>query len=118
MNFEKILMEAEKKASDTEVALKRKDELIKQELLKKRKLEQEARKAVTVITDEIIKSSNLFSFIKNEFSSYPFDEKKLFMEDIVEIISLEIEKFRQTYMKRQENSQNAQNNEKQTSENS
>ena len=118
MNFEKILMEAEKKASDTEVALKRKDELIKQELLKKRKLEQEARKAVTVITDEIIKSSNLFSFIKNEFSSYPFDEKKLFMEDIVEIISLEIEKFRQAYKKRQENSQNAQNNEKQTSENS
>lgn len=118
MNFEKILMEAEKKASDTEVALKRKDELIKQELLKKRKLEQEARKAVTAITDEIIKSSNLFSFIKNEFSSYPFDEKKLFMEDIVEIISLEIEKFRQAYKKRQENSQNAQNNEKQTSENS
>ena len=38
MNFEKILMEAEKKASDTEVALKRKDELIKQEMLKRRKL--------------------------------------------------------------------------------
>lgn len=118
MNFEKILMEAEKKASDTEVALKRKDELIKQELLKKRKLEQEARKAVTAITDEIIKSSNLFSFIKNEFSGYPFDEKKLFMEDVVEIISLEIEKFRQAYKKRQENSQNAQNNENQASENS
>ena len=118
MNFEKILMEAEKKASDAKIALKRKDELIKQELLKKRKLEQEARKAVTAITDEIIKSSNLFSFIKNEFSKYPFDEKKLFMEDIVEIISLEIEKFRQAYKKRQENSQNAQNNENQASENS
>ena len=113
MNFEKILMEAEKKASDTEVALKRKDEL-----MKKRKLEQEARKAVTAITDEIIKSSNLFSFIKNEFSRYPFDEKKLFMEDIVEIISLEIEKFRQAYKKRQENAQNVQNNENQASENS